>query len=324
MDRDSQHRPLRVVMSGALSRLLYGDGGMGRTPWRILDRLEPEGRDDPRRPSLLDTTAKAFDLLRDDLERATRVERVTRAPDDERGAQKRETSRLPVGSLRRGFDFGTGRPHRTFRGRRLSADAACGPSRLAAPEPVLLDSISESPPRHAERCGGTHHVPIRLAERLQQALALDAFQLFPEGKGLVAIRALGRVHCGRLLESEHLRRDQRSLLEEGDPFDHVAQFTDIPRPWVCKKSAVNVRAELLRREAIVPGCPIEEMLGEDREIAPAFAEWRNPERDDREPMIEVFAEPPATRGRAEILVTGGEDPHVHRPTPCAAEPADRL
>src|SRR3989441_4773271 len=127
----------------------------------------------------------------------------------------------------------------------------------------------------------------------------------------------------RLPEPEHFPRDQGRLLEEGHPFDHVAQLADIPGPWVCKESATTVGGEALRRKTVVATGPVEEMLGEPRDLVPGLAEWRQPDRDDREPMIEVFTEATLTHCCTEILVTGGDDPHVHRLTPRAAEPADR-
>src|SRR2546428_7532460 len=158
---------------------------------------------------------------------------------------------------------------------------------------------------------------------MKEGLALDSFKLFLAGDGLFANCALGRFHRGKLPEPAHFPRDQGRLLEEGHPFDHVAQLADIPGPWVCKESATTVGGEALRRKTVVATDPVEEMLGEHRDIVPALAEWRQPDRDDREPMIEVFTEATLTHCCTEILVTGGDDPHIHPPPPRAAQTAGR-
>src|SRR2546426_11770327 len=78
------------------------------------------------------------------------------------------------------------------------------------------------------------------------------------------------------------------------------------------------RGESLRRKTVVATDPVEEMLGEHRDIVPALAEWRQPDRDDREPMIEGFTEATLTHCCTEILVTGGgESPRPPRPPPAA-------
>src|SRR3989441_3421175 len=96
-----------------------------------------------------------------------------------------------------------------------------------------------------------------------------------------------------------------------------------PRSTLFPYTTLFRSGEALRRKTVVATDPVEEMLGEYRDIVPALAQWRQPERDDREPMIEVFAEATLTRCCTEILVTGGDDPPGPPRPPPAAQPAGR-
>src|SRR3989441_7509852 len=95
-----------------------------------------------------------------------------------------------------------------------------------------------------------------------------------------------------------------------------------PRSTLFPYTTLFRSGESLRRKTVVATDPVEEMLGEYRDIVPALAEWRQPDRDDREPMIEVFAEATLTRCCDEILVAGGGGSPPPPPTPPALPPAD--
>src|SRR5262245_48471366 len=58
----------------ARARPPHCDRGVGGAPRGVLDRLEPEGRDQPSRADLLDATAKALRLLSEDLEHSSVLE----------------------------------------------------------------------------------------------------------------------------------------------------------------------------------------------------------------------------------------------------------
>src|SRR2546425_2665752 len=94
-----------------------------------------------------------------------------------------------------------------------------------------------------------------------------------------------------------------------------------PRSTLFPYTTLFRSGEALRRKTVVATDPVEEMLGEHRDIVPALAEWRQPDRDDREPMIEVFTEATLTHCCTEILVTGGGDPHPPPPPPPSSQPA---
>src|SRR5207247_2571241 len=60
--------------------------------------------------------------------------------------------------------------------------------------------------------------------------------------------------------------------------------------------------------------------GQEQDILTALPEGRHPKRQDRQPVVEVLAKPPCPRRDGEILVGGGDDPHVDRLAPRAPEP----
>jgi len=92
---------------------LESQGRVSGPPWRILDRLEPEDRDEVSRPLLLHATAEAGDLVREDGERGG----SGRPPLAVRGrgqdpAQKGQAPRLPqerrIGARWAAGDIGLG------------------------------------------------------------------------------------------------------------------------------------------------------------------------------------------------------------------------
>ena len=69
MDRDRRARSV-TERPRAARPLPHRDGGVGRPPRGILDRLEPEDRDHTQRTHLLDATAEALHLLDQHLQGA--------------------------------------------------------------------------------------------------------------------------------------------------------------------------------------------------------------------------------------------------------------
>ncbi len=63
------------------------------------------------------------------------------------------------------------------------------------------------------------------------------------------------------------------------------------------------------------------MLGEPRQVLAAPAERRQRQREHREPVVEVLAEPALAHRAAQVLVRRGEDPRVHGLVARAPEPA---
>ena len=55
-----------------------------------------------------------------------------------------------------------------------------------------------------------------------------------------------------------------------------------------------------------------EMRDQLRNVTPSLAEWRHMDRHDVEPVEQVLAKPALLDFRAEILVRGRDDAHVHR------------
>src|SRR6185503_16905553 len=55
---------------------------------------------------------------------------------------------------------------------------------------------------------------------------------------------------------------------------------------------------------------VEQVDGEEPDVAAPLAERRQPDRKDAEPVVEVAPEAPLVRGLAEVAVGGRDDPHV--------------
>src|SRR3989454_6010320 len=122
------------------------------------------------------------------------------------------------------------------------------------------------------------------------------------------------------VEPERLRRDLGLLSEQRDAFDHVAQLANVPGPAIAEKSRAGVGREGLRWQAVLGAGAGQEVVGQEQNILAALAERRHPERQHREPVVEVLPEPPCPCGAREVLVSGSDDPHVDRFAPRAPEP----
>src|SRR2546427_6159403 len=125
------------------------------------------------------------------------------------------------------------------------------------------------------------------------------------------------------VEPERLRRDLGLLSEQRDAFDHVAQLANVPGPAIAEKSRAGVGREGLRWQAVLGAGARQEVVGQEQNILAALAERRHPERQHREPVVEVLPAPPCPCGAREVLVSGRAAPHHDRLCPRAAAPPDR-
>ena len=104
--------------------------------------------------------------------------------------------------------------------------------------------------------------------------------------------------------------DLPSTGENGGAFHHVAQFAQISRPTVvsdgllgCSGKALDLLAALAREETqIIPR--------DFFQVRCPFAQGRHVERDDVEPVEEVFAESTGGDRLLQVSIRGGDQPHV--------------
>ena len=83
------------------------------------------------------------------------------------------------------------------------------------------------------------------------------------------------------------------------------------------------RRESPGRKFVVSAGSGKEVLGQQNDVVSALSERWQTDRDDREPVVEVFPKAPLAGPHHQVLVARRQDPGVHRLAPSAAEPADR-
>src|SRR5262249_22606903 len=93
--------------------------------------------------------------------------------------------------------------------------------------------------------------------------------------------------------------------------DHVRELTDIAAPRVRLECGERIGREALPRQLVVGAGASEKVLGERDDVVRSLAQWREAQAQDVEPMVEILAKTMLTRGRRQVLVGRGEDPHVH-------------
>ena len=110
--------------------------------------------------------------------------------------------------------------------------------------------------------------------------------------------------------------------EDDPPFHRVHQFPDVSRPGVAEQTIHRLRGEPLDRLAVLFGEADEKILGQKRNVLDPLPERRDVERDDIQPVEEVFAETPGCDLRQEIPVRRGDQADIDLDHLLAADAGD--
>src|SRR5207245_6996151 len=81
-------------------------------------------------------------------------------------------------------------------------------------------------------------------------------------------------------------------------------------PPLLEKRRHGVLTEPLERLSQPCRCALEEMTGEERKVLRAFAKTRQPDWNDREPIVEVLAKASRAHARRKIAVGGADHADV--------------
>ena len=308
-------------MAGALDRPLHRHRRVSRVARRVLGRLEPERGHETRRAPALDPAAEAPGLLDERLDRPARLELDVRLRGaDERRAQQRDAAARPP--ARRGRRRRGGGSRRGLggdaRGRTLEPPRPSGRG-LALAEAVSLDPRPQRVPRDPEECGGARDVPAGLLEHLRHAVAHGVVERARSFRA----RRRRRLLAGLAGEPERLGADLALVRQEDHALHQVPQLPDVARPRVRYERSARVGGEPLLRRPVVGARAGEEVLRQRQDIASPRAQRRQGQRQHRQPMIEVLAEPPRAHRSPEVLVRRGENPGVHRLVARGPEPPHR-
>ena len=116
----------------------------------------------------------------------------------------------------------------------------------------------------------------------------------------------------------------RTRPERDRAFDHVAQLADIPGPAVGLQLLERRGREALDLPAGLADEPLEEVVGEDRDVGRPIAQRRHIELHDLESEEEVAAERARAHGLLERPVGRGDDAHVGLDRRVAADALERM
>ncbi len=101
----------------------------------------------------------------------------------------------------------------------------------------------------------------------------------------------------------------------------VLQLAHVPRPVVTDQAIERVGRDAALAE--LAGVLGQEVLDQQRNVAPPLAQRRQVQGDDVEPIVEVLAELPLAHQGLEVAVGGGQHADVDANRLVAAEPLDR-
>ena len=123
--------------------------------------------------------------------------------------------------------------------------------------------------------------PVRLPQDREDVVPLDVFQ----GGG----RLVGGFGSG-LAEDVGIDLERGAGREDDGALEDVLQLADVARPRVRHQPAQGGRVDPVKP----PGDPrrelVEEVLRQERDILRPLAERRELDREDAEPVVQVFAE----------------------------------
>src|SRR5437588_9009861 len=86
------------------------------------------------------------------------------------------------------------------------------------------------------------------------------------------------------------RLDPAAACDDYRPLNHVAQFADIPRPWMSIEQRARRIADAFDVHLVLPAKLADEMLREEGNVFGALIERRQRQLEYVEPIEQIFAE----------------------------------
>src|SRR5262245_7085977 len=187
---------------------------------------------------------------------------------------------------------------------------------------VGLELAVEVAALDAETVGGARHVPVVGAELGKDVGALEVVARVLER---AVARLAGRRRLFRAQRSRQIvGRDHIARRHDHEPLDHVAQLADVAGPVVGQEVAERLARERLRPLAVLGAELRDEVAHVGGDIVLARAQGRHLDRDDVEPIVEVFAELALADQGGQVPVGGGDHAHVHPERVLAADALEGL
>src|SRR5206468_1353154 len=178
---------------------------------------------------------------------------------------------------------------------------------------------------HADLLGRLGDVAAVAAERLAEEVALEGLHQALLGLAEGRRQGAGRRTLGDGGAAEEVGgRDLGSGGEQQRLLDGRAQLAHVPPPLVRDAGAQRLAGERLRVAREAPGGLLQEVVDQQRDVLAPLGERRNGELDDAQAVVEVLAEAAGAHGALEVLVGGGDEPHVDPDRHVPAHPLELL
>src|SRR5687767_3347472 len=175
--------------------------------------------------------------------------------------------------------------------------ALSGGSVLTLCSPQLAREVPQVEPRHlvlqraqrdAQIAGRSGDVPVRFFERSKNEVSLERIAGFLEQRLAGGRR---RVEPRKVvLERKILVCDPILVADRDQAFDQVLQLADVSRPPVRLQDLQRRVGDTAHRLPELAAVPLQEQSCQLRQVVDALPKRGHPDRDDVDPVIEVFAE----------------------------------
>src|SRR5215469_937031 len=155
---------------------------------------------------------------------------------------------------------------------------------------VDLELAVEMAPLDPELLGGTGHVPVVGAQLGHDVRALEGLARLFEGLLLERVLADAAGIAGAERRGQGVGADDVAGGHDHEPLHHVAQLADVARPVVGQEVRERLHGDRLGSLGVLARVERDEVLDEQRDVLGALTQGRHLDRDDREPVEEIFAE----------------------------------
>src|SRR5438093_211386 len=196
----------------------------------------------------------------------------------------------------------------------------------------LLDLARDGVAAHAEEVG---RFDAPTAGARKRAADERALELTPEGiedagvaareaaLGLVLERCKPVRRCARRLLAKFRRQvadvDHLPRRHHGEPVAEVLELAHVAGKCEAREVPERVVREPLGLDAELPRAHGEEVTREERDVFATLAQARQAQPDHVQAMVEILAEAAIAHALLEVLVRGGDHPHVDLPLLVAAD-----
>ncbi len=175
------------------------------------------------------------------------------------------------------------------------------------------------------------HDPFELGHGIRQDIDLSQRQLgghpllqllLPAaGQGWLA-RLGGIGYGGEQLGGQVAYQHLLPWGHHGEPAADVFQLTDVTRPGQAADVGLSIRMQALGFYVQLLGGAQQEVAGQLGDILAALLEGRNMDADDVEAMEQVFTKLAVGDPFLQVLVGGGDDPHIYLHRLMAPDPVE--